>query len=474
MKQGLARFGIAVAGVMTAATAIAQTEGSIEERLRRQEERLEAAEAKARAQEAEIARLRAALDAKAAIDARPIDAKPAPAEPSVLETALRSIKLSGYVQADAVLHRQSSQDEVSPAGEPLNQDRFTIPRARFRIEAARWILSAALEIDASTANGPSVRPVEASLSIRWQGPDREGVPLLEGTTGLMKIPFGFEVPQLDPQRHFLERSTAARALFPGTYDLGFRLQGGYRFLRYAIAFMNGEPTGEPSLPARDPNRGKDLVGRVGVDATPVSWLRVRAGVSALSGTGFHRGTPATKDVIVWRDANEDGLVQISEIQVIGGAPATPSQNYHRFAIGGDLGITARLPVIGELTVLGEIVRAGNLDRAVEPADPVGAGRDFRELGFHVGVTQELTQYAIIGARYDRYDADADASEQRGITRVPRDSAYSTLAVTGAVRYPPGRLIFEYDRNTNALGRTAGGLPTTLADDAFTLRAEVMF
>jgi hypothetical protein len=326
----------------------------------------------------------------------------------------------------------------------------------------------------STSNGPAIRPVDVSLTFRWQGPDRDGVPLLEATTGLMRIPFGFEVQELDPSRLFLERSTAARALFPGTFDLGFRLQGGYRFLRYAVAFMNGEPIGEVSFPARDPNAGKDLLGRVGVDASPTSWLRLRGGLSALSGSGFHKGTPATKDVLVWRDANEDGLVQNTEVQVIAGAPATPSQNYRRFAIGGDLGLSARLPLLGELTLFGEIVRAGNLDRALEPADPVGAGRDLRELGFHVGLTQEVTRWAIVGARYDRYDPDADASEQSGIARVPKDSAYSTVAITGAVRFPPGRLTFEYDHNTNALGRTAGGVPTSLADDAFTLRAQVTF
>jgi hypothetical protein len=438
--------------------AAAQT---LEERLQKQEERLAAAEAKIADQEAEIARLRAAL------------AEPKTG-PATLEAALQSIRLSGYVQSDVVLHRQSSENEVSPSGEPQNRDRFSIPRAHLRIDAARWILAAALEIEASTTNGPIVRPVEASLSIRWQGPDREGPPLLEATTGLMKIPFGFEVPETDPHRLFLERSTTARALFPGLFDLGFRLQGGYRFMRYAFAFMNGQPLGDARFPGRDPNAGKDLVGRVGVDTSPVSWLRIRGGISALSGSGFHQGTPATKDVLVWRDANEDGLVQNTEVQVIAGAPATPSQNYHRFAIGGDLGITARIPVLGELTVFGEIARGGNLDRGVEPADPVGAGRDFRELGFHVAATQELTRYAIIGARYDRYDPDADASEQRGVARVPQNRAYGTLALTGAVRYPPGRLIFEYDRNRNALGRTPGGLPTSLADDAFTLRAEVVF
>lgn len=38
--------------------------------------------------------------------------------------------------------------------------------------------------------------------------------------GLMKIPFGFEVPELDHVRPFLERSTVMRALFPGEFDSG--------------------------------------------------------------------------------------------------------------------------------------------------------------------------------------------------------------------------------------------------------------
>jgi hypothetical protein len=462
-----------------------ETPKPAEDRMRRQDERLTAAEDRMRRQDEQIAallralerqgeetrKLRAALEAPAAVTPK---AEPAAAGPSPWETALRAVRISGFVQADAVFHRQSSQDEVSPSGQPLNQDRFVIPRAHLRVDAEKWMLLAALELEASTLNGPALRAVEASLSFRWQGPDRSGPPLITGTLGLFKIPFGFEVPQLDPQRFFLERSTASRALFPGTYDLGFRLEGGYRFFRYAFAVMNGEPIGEASYPARDPNASKDLVGRIGVDASPASFLRIRAGVSALSGQGFHEGTPATKDVLVWRDANGDGLVQITEIQVIPGAPATPSQNYHRFALGADLGVTARLPALGDLTAYGEVVRSGNLDRAVEPADPVGAGRDLRELGFHVGVTQEVTRYAMVGVRYDRYDPDADASEQRGVSLVPKSRVYSTVAVTGAARLPPGRLLFEYDHNTNMLGRTAGGLPTTLADDAFTLRGEVTF
>ncbi len=447
---------------------------------RRQDERLSAAEERARKQDEQVAALTQALERqadeskrlRAALDARAIE--PSKSGPPPWEAALRAVRISGFIQADAVLHNQSSQDELSPSGAPLNQDRFSIPRAHLRVDVEKWMLLAALEVEASTTNGPAFRAVEANLSFRWQGPDREGPPLLTTSLGLMKIPFGFEVPELDPQRLFLERSTVARALFPGTYDLGFRVQGGYKFIRYAVALMNGEPIGEQSFPARDPNAAKDLVGRLGVDVSPVPAVRIWAGVSALSGQGFHAGTPATKNVLVWNDDNGDGIVQITEIQVIPGAPATPSMNFSRFALGADLGVTARLPVVGELTLYGEIVRSTNLDRGVEPADPVSAGRDLRELGFYVGVTQEVTRYAQVGARYDRYDPDADGSEQRGVNLVPRSHAYTTLALTAAARYAPGRLIFEYDHNTNALGRTTAGTPTTLADDALTLRGEVTF
>ena len=46
----------------------------------------------------------------------------------------------------------------------------------------------------------------------------------------------------------MERSTAERALFPGEYDVGARLMGGWRFVRYVIAVQNGNPIGERSFP----------------------------------------------------------------------------------------------------------------------------------------------------------------------------------------------------------------------------------
>lgn len=457
MSAGRGALAIALA-LTPAAGARAEDRPDAETRLARQEEQIRKLSERLDRQEQEIARLRAAAAAP---------------PPKAEETWTSAIRLSGYAQVDAVLYRGTSRDEVSPGGAPLNQNRFLLRRARLRADLGHGAVTGVVELDGSTLNGPMVRVLDAEVAVRWQGPDAAGPPLIAGRIGLFKIPFGAEVPALETAQLFLERTTAARAFFPGNYDLGAGLLGGYRFVRYSLAIMNGQPIGEAQFPAVDPNAGKDFVGRLGVDTSVGDRVRVEAGGSLLSGQGFRRGTPSTKDVLVWRDANENGLVEITEIQAITGAAATPSGSFHRFAIGADLRVTAVLPVLGALSISGEIARAQNLDRGVEPADPVILGRDLRELGFHVAITQEITRWAMIGARYDRYDPDADASEQRGVARVPKESAYSTLAVAAALRYGPGRLIAEYDHNENALGRALSGLPATLGDDAFTLRAEVV-
>ncbi|HVY48794.1 MAG TPA: hypothetical protein VHB21_23055 [Minicystis sp.] len=416
-------------------------------------------------QKAEVAALRAELDRAR----RPPPAPPPKPEP-------QHVFLWGFIQADAIVMDQRSQDELNGStGQPLNDNRFLIRRGRLHVDADYGIPTAALELDSNTINGPQARVIQAEVSVRWRAPDAAAPPYVQATIGLMKIPFGFEVGQLDFDRTFLERSNVIRALFPGEYDLGARLRGGYRSLRYAVALMNGAPAGDAGYALRDPTESKDLVARVGVDTAFTSKLRFAGGFSGVSGTGFHAGTPATKDVLVWRDTNEDGLVQSTEIQVIPGSAPTPSQTFSRFALGADAHAEADLPVVGTLTVYGELVFGSNLDRGLVPADPVVAGRDLREFGFYVAVTQDLTRYAQLGARYDFYDPDADHTDRQAARVVPSSAAYSTLALTAVARLPPHfRLIGEYDKNTNALGRAPNGAPTNFKSDTFTVRGEVKF
>ncbi len=388
-----------------------------------------------------------------------------------------AVRVSGFVQIDWVVHNEASQNEVNGStGLPLNQDRFNLRRGRVRVDADQGLVLGALEIDASTnaPTGAQVRPIDAEVSLRWPERPDPRVPSLLATAGLQRIPFGYEVQELDTVRPFLERSTMMQALFPGEFDLGLRFKAQYRFLDAAIAVMNGNPNGSKVFPDLDPVQTKDLVGRVGAEVEIAPGVRVQWGVSADTGLGFHPGAAATKFQLVWQDQNGDGLVEPNEIIAVGGTPATPSQTFRRFALGGDARIAVRLAPLGDLSFRGEVVNALNLDRGLEVADPVGAGHDLRELGWSGGATLEVTRWGMIGARYDVYNPDGDASQQRALRLVPVDRTYSTLALMGMVRYGRQRLLLEYDINRNPLGVSTSGAPTTLADNALTFRAQVVF
>jgi hypothetical protein len=387
-----------------------------------------------------------------------------------------AVSISGFIQADWVIHDQASQNEVDwSTGQPLNLDRFTLRRGHVRVDAEQGLVLGSLEIDANTTSGPQVRPIDAEVSLRWPEKADARLPSFMATVGLMRIPFGYEVQELDYVRPFLERATMLQALFPGEFDLGMRFRVKYRFLDWALAVMNGNPIGDKVFPDLDPVQTKDMVGRLGVDFEIAPGVRFQAGVSGDTGTGFHPGTPATKNQLVWQDQNGDGVVEPNEITAIGGTPATPSQTFHRFALGGDARIIVRVAPLGELTFRGEAIDAQNLDRGLEVADPIGAGHDLREMGYSGGVTQELTRWTMVGARYDLYNPNADASQQRALNLVPVNRSYSTLALMGMLRYGAGaRLLLEYDINRNPLGIGSNGAPTTLADNALTLRGQVVF
>jgi hypothetical protein len=391
-------------------------------------------------------------------------------------SARLGLGLTGYVQADYNAWRQSSEDQLDPAsGNPINDERFLIRRARLRATLERWYVAGALEFDGNTVNGATARIIGAEASLKWP-PERGTPPLLMATVGMFKIPFGFEVGESDRVRLFLERSTAERALFPGEYDLGARLMGGWRFMRYALAVQNGEPVGERGgFPARDPNSAKDVTGRIGVETPVTPEVSLAGGFSGLSGTGFHPGTPATKAVVQWMDRNGNGAVDPGEIIAVPAMAAAPSRNFSRFGYGADLRVAVAVPGVGTTTAYGEIYIAKNLDRGILPADPYGPlNRASRELGGYAALIQEIGAHLAVGVRYDYYNPDLDSSNLSMGALVPQSFAYQTIAAVAALRGPAGRLIVEYDHNRNNLGRDSQGNPANRQDDMVTVRGEASF
>jgi hypothetical protein len=412
---------------------------------------------------------RALEEATAREDAREKNAPP------VVHVGTAGVSVYGYVQAD-LQFRQSSEDQLDPtSGQPINQDRFLIRRARLGAAIDKQNGEGRIEIDGNTVQGPALRLIDAEASAKLPGKNEGAPPVVMGTIGLFRIPFGQEVPQDDRRRLFMERSTAARALFPGEYDLGAKIAGGWQFVRYALAVQNGQPLGGSGFAGLDPNHQKDILGRVGVEDEIRQRVDVAAGVSALRGTGFHSGKPATKGTVQWNNTDENSTLNPNtELTGIPASAATPSSNFTRFGFGADLFLSSKLFRLGRSSLSAEFYLANDLDRAVFPADPNGViGRNFREMGYYVALSQEIGPFQL-GVRYDYYNPDQDSNKNARGNPVPTDATYSTVAVAAACVAPWGRFSVEFDRNQNHLGIDPSGMPSNLADSALLMRGEVGF
>jgi hypothetical protein len=416
-------------------------------------------------------------------------ARAAPTEPS-------AVTWRGYVQTDYVRTQQSEDQLADGTGLPLNEDRFLVRRARLIASGASPRSSAGLELvyviegDFNTRDGAraGMRQIEGALQWTASAETLPELPLtLRFGAGVIPTPFGYEVyEQRDAERWFTERSLMGRAFVPGQLDLGARLgaaldwsaaEPGTR-LALDVAVLNGEPLGSASLPGGDPNAAKDVAARA-TAAVPLSRrARLEFGVSGLSGTGFHAGATPSEQSLVWRDFNEDGIVQLGELQAIAAASGTPSQNFDRWGLGGELRSIIDWPELGRLTLSLEAALAVNLDRAVRPADPVFLGRDQRAVGLAAAVTQELGPHAVIGFRFDFYRPEIDRTELRGGTLVRSREEFMTYTGLAGTRLKlgtvEGRLIAEYAVQRDPLGRDASGRPADLRNDTLTARAQVSF
>jgi hypothetical protein len=384
------------------------------------------------------------------------------------------LDLTGYLQADAVPWSDDSEDELTQAGDVLNQERFLIRRGRVRFEAHRDQITGALELDGNTVGGTPVgRLLGANITYAWPSAK---APLLAGTIGLFKTPFGAEVPASERDKPFLEPPAFARALFPGNYDAGVMLSGQYGLARYAVALMNGAPVGDTQWKGKDPTGSFDLVARIGALVKGPYRFSIEAGVSAITGKGLHAGTPATKDDFQWVDENQDGIIQTTELQIIPGSPGTPSQTFDRDALGADVTAHWYICPVGPGTGYFEVVLANNLDRGLIYADPLATNTDrtLRHLGYAVGAVQGIGEHAVVGVRYDRYNADRDAFEREGVPIVGIDRVFSTLSVMATARWREARLLVQFDHERNPFGRSDTGRTTTREADRLSIRAQVGF
>jgi len=395
----------------------------------------------------------------------------------------RAQELSGLVQTD-YQRSQESDDELNPGtGDPENRDRFLVRRARLRAERTWSFADATVEGDFNTVAGPGVGLRHVEAAVRWTGPKTSwspsAPPLLRLGAGMFRAPFSYEVAeQRDAERLFAERALMAQAFFPGEYDVGAQASASLDWLRVVLAIQNGEPIASRAFPTSDPNAAKDILGRVAA-RTRVAGVRIEAGFATVWGKGFHPGTQPTEDTFVWRDANEDGIVQLGEIQAVPGASGTPSENFDRWGFEGDLRAGVRIPRLGELLIFVEGALASNLDRGVRPADPVFLGRDQRAIGAYAGFVQEIGRRFLVGFRFDTYRPELDRTELQGGELVRSEERFDTYTGAVALRFGladgvPGRALIDYTARRDPLGRDAAGRPADLRNDLLTARLQLEF
>jgi hypothetical protein len=384
----------------------------------------------------------------------------------------QGVAVTSYVQAQYESH-QDSEDQLRQGGALLNKDRFLVRRGRLKVEREWDWASLMVEVDGSTTNGPVFQLWHAEPSILYRGKnDAKLPPMVKATVGMFDTPFGWELVESPRTRFFMERSTISRALWPAEPDIGARVSGALGWFRYAFAFVNGQPAGLSNFALQDPNGSKDFVARVGGVVETTDRFEFQFGVSFLDGKGFHRGTDATKNGVVWKDANENGIIDLGELQPVPGVAATPSVNFDRWAVGADLRLRFKTK-LGWSMLFGELVFASNLDRALVVADPVLTGIDAREVGYVAGLVQEIGEHFVVGLRHDFYDPNADYLDRQAGRLVPQSQRIRNWSpMIGAVLPGRARLLFQYDAQRNYFARNEQGVPVNLAANTWTLRLQV--
>ena len=460
--------------------AVAEVESQLTAQKKTWEAKLGAAQAAAAANDAKLDALQKAVQVERAHREAIVAPKPCVLEGGPISDAegylplppAQGLVLRGFLQAQYEKF-SASEDQVQQGGHYLNEDRFTVRRARVRLDR-RWKYSAlSFELDGNTTRRLSFGLRRAEGTLFWEG-NGQSKPLVSFSAGLIDVPFGFELPQSARQRLFAERSVVSEAFFPGQPDLGARLLARWRLFNLAVAVVNGEPVDErESAPFRgDPNKAKDVVGRVSVDAPVSSTFVIAGGASFLTGKGFHPGTDATKSGTQWNDVNQNSLIDLGEITPVAGAAAVASENFKRWALGADLHTSVRTRA-GYTRLQVEAVVGSNMDRGLFVADPIANSFDVREFGYAVSLTQDVRQAGVFGVRLDSYNPNADLFDSRAGKLVPSNQTITTVSpVVGVNIAGQARLSAQYDFISDNFARDDSGVPTDFSNNRFTLRLQV--
>lgn len=303
---------------------------------------------------------------------------------------LKKIKVNGFIQSRFEWRQDAAEGataDTKGALTPNTSDRFYVKRAYLKTTYDGRNAEYMLQIDG--ADGFALKDAEATFVDTWT-PFKFRL-----TVGQFKLPFGYELLQSDTEREMPERSLiiGGSGYFDGERDRGVRLQGRYEFLRLAVALVNGNGIKDKVYNTADPNKFKDVVGRLGVD---LGFL-----TGGLSGY-YGRGGLDTTGVAATDATAKAGTVTYAA--------------YRRVRLGADIQGYIDVPGVGGLALKGEVIwgKDTSMDATINgvatTADPC---KSAAKLGWMLTAVQNIGDDFGLAVRLNQLDPSLKGSLDSG-------------------------------------------------------------
>jgi hypothetical protein len=377
--------------------------------------------------------------------------------------ALKNLKISGYIQAQAQFADSLGAKTDMAGGNftPGSDTRFFIRRGRLKfVYSSNPLSSYAMQIDVSET-GVKTKEVYAKFTdpfVNW----------FNVTAGLQNRPFGYEVEFSSGLLESPERSRMNQSLFKDEYDLGGMLTiqapktSPYNFLKLDAGFFTGSIENNSPM---DYKEKKDFIGRLNFNkAFLEEKLKVSGDISYYNG-GVPNNSKKTYTV-------DGGTFKSTVVDSL--------SNVTRQYYGADLQLSYASP-IGLTTLRGEYTKGKQASAAGDIKNPVALTSAIyqREVeGYYVMFVQNILQsrHSIV-VKYDVFDPNTkisgtDLTKANSFTS--SDIRYSDLGLGYICRIDSNiKLLVYYDINKNEKTGLAG-YTQDVKDNVWTVRLQYKF
>ena len=331
-------------------------------------------------------------------------------EESYLETKttvdkLKKIKVSGYIHAEMQIKTQDPDNKGKWSEYNTN---LQIRRSSFKLEYAGSLANVVFSFNPIGGTDPfEVKDVYVNFKDQW-------TKMNWIQAGYQDVPFGFENGYSSGTRETPERSKIVTTAFPSEKDMGvyYMLKGHdgskkvFQIMNLVVGVNNGSASGKL---AKELDNAKSAVGRLrfNVPANAIN-MNFSGGGSGYYGNNIH-ATPtdsiskANKSTALYTfNTNTNSWVEDKS--------AYTNKPLERYYAGGDLQITASLP-IGGLKVMGEYIQGAQPSvskSTTVQTSGASTGTQMRNIsGWYAMYVQTFGKKIQSVVKYDFFDPNTD-------------------------------------------------------------------